>query len=150
MSGEPSKMKPTEENWDFFQRVARHHHRNRLAHADFAELRRALPLLKQLRILVLSNRNANESFSQGAQSRVSSSPVVRMWKRFQSGTDEHVPLAPRCDWWGSAMDIDDRSRVNRMDWLHDRLADIMSNITTFSLDPGEFSVQDIVDTDSGE
>ncbi|KAH7216435.1 hypothetical protein BKA60DRAFT_649135 [Fusarium oxysporum] len=129
MNGQPSKVKPSEEAWKLFNSIAEGHHDNRLAHADFDALKRALHRLKNLESLVVSNRMAAEYYSDGgAQSRVSSSPVAKLWRRFDSETKEYVPLAPRCDWHPTTQGLQDRTPVNTMDWLDDRLVyDITKN-----------------------
>ncbi|KAF4955601.1 hypothetical protein FGADI_4436 [Fusarium gaditjirri] len=119
MNGEPSDIKPSEEAWKLFSSTAQGHHENRLAHADFDALKRALPLLKNLKSLVLSNRMVDDRFSEGAQSSVSSSPVVKMWRRFEG--EGYLPLPPRCDWHPTTQGLQDRTPVNTMDWLDDRL-----------------------------
>ncbi|RKL50137.1 hypothetical protein BFJ70_g1303 [Fusarium oxysporum] len=72
---------------------------------------------------------AAEYYSDGgAQSRVSSSPVAKLWRRFDSERKEYVPLAPRCDWHPTTQGLQDRTPVNTMDWLDDRLVyDITKN-----------------------
>ncbi|KAF5679332.1 hypothetical protein FCIRC_6177 [Fusarium circinatum] len=126
MYREPSKVKPSEKAWKLFSSTAQGHHENRLAHADFDALKRALPRLKNLRSLVLTNRMADDLFSEGAQSSVSSSPVVKVWRRFE--TEVYLPLAPRCDWHPTTQGLQDRTPVNTMDWLDDGLVfDITKN-----------------------
>ncbi|KAF5684287.1 hypothetical protein FDENT_6792 [Fusarium denticulatum] len=119
MNGEPSKVKPSEGAWKLFSSTAQGHHENRLAHADLDALKRALPRLKNLQSLVLTNRMADDRFSEGAQSSVSSSPVVKVWRRF--GKEGYLPLVPRCDWHPTTQGLPDRTPVNTMDWLDDRL-----------------------------
>ncbi|SCV51360.1 uncharacterized protein FFFS_09887 [Fusarium fujikuroi] len=119
MNREPSKVKPCEEAWELFSSTAQGHHENRLAHADFDALKRALPGLKNLKTLVLTNRMADDRFSEGAQSSVSSSPVVKVWRRFER--EGYLPLVPRCDWHPTTQGLQDRTPVNTMDWLDDRL-----------------------------
>ncbi|KAF5722185.1 hypothetical protein FMUND_3107 [Fusarium mundagurra] len=138
MRDEPSKVVPTKEGWELFRCIAVGHHENRLAHADVEALKTALPRFKRLERLVVSNRNANDSFSEGAQSHVSSSPVVRKWRLFQAEHDEIVPLAPRSDWQASGLGIRDRSRVNTLDWFAEHLNGIMSNLYYFTLGSEEF------------
>ncbi|KAJ4025961.1 hypothetical protein NW761_011787 [Fusarium oxysporum] len=129
MNGQPSKVKPSEEAWKLFNSIAEGHHDNRLAHADFDALKRALHRLKNLESLVVSNRMTAEYYSDGgAQSRVSSSPVAKLWRRFDSERKEYVPLAPRCDWHPTTQGLQDRTPVDTMDWLDDRLVyDITKN-----------------------
>ncbi|CCT69103.1 uncharacterized protein FFUJ_08040 [Fusarium fujikuroi IMI 58289] len=119
MNREPSKVKPCEKAWELFSSTAQGHHENRLAHADFDALKRALPGLKNLKTLVLTNRMADDRFSEGAQSSVSSSPVVKVWRRFER--EGYLPLVPRCDWHPTTQGLQDRTPVNTMDWLDDRL-----------------------------
>ncbi|KAI1032821.1 hypothetical protein LB504_006279 [Fusarium proliferatum] len=119
MIREPSKVKPCEEAWELFSSTAQGHHENRLAHADFDALKRALPRLKNLQSLVLTNRMADDRLSEGAQSSVSSSPVVKVWRRFER--EGYLPLVPRCDWHPTTQGLQDRTPVNTMDWLDDRL-----------------------------
>ncbi|KAI1017126.1 hypothetical protein LB505_001980 [Fusarium chuoi] len=119
MNREPSKVKPCEEAWELFSSTAQGHHENCLAHADFDALKRALPRLKNLQSLVLTNRMADDRFSEGGQSSVSSSPVVKMWRRFER--EGYLPLVPRCDWHPTTQGLQDRTPVNTMDWLDDRL-----------------------------
>ncbi|KAF5541144.1 hypothetical protein FNAPI_10318 [Fusarium napiforme] len=138
MNDEPSKVIPTREGWELFRCTAMSHHDNRLAHADAKALKAALPHFQKLERLVVSNRNANDNFSEGAQSRVSSSPVVRKWRRFQAEHGETVPLAPKCDWQASGFGIDDRSRVNTLDWFAEYLNSIMSNIYAYTQGSDEF------------
>lgn len=138
MRGRPSKVNPTKEGWELLRSIAQWHHENRLTHADFEALKAALPHFKKLERLVVSNRNANDSFSEGAQSCVSSSPVVQKWRRFQAEEHESVPLAPRCDWQASGLGMNDRSRVNTLDWFVEFLGDIMSNLYAFTLEHDEF------------
>ncbi|SCV30446.1 uncharacterized protein FFB14_03051 [Fusarium fujikuroi] len=126
MNQEPSKVKPCEEAWELFSSTAQGHHENRMAHADFDALKRALPGLKNLKTLVLTNRMADDRFSEGAQSSVSSSPVVKVWRRFER--EGYLPLVPRCDWHPTTQGLQDRTPVNTMDWLDDRLVmDITKN-----------------------
>ncbi|KAF5581690.1 hypothetical protein FPANT_8811 [Fusarium pseudoanthophilum] len=128
MNQDPSTVKPSEEAWKLFSSTAEGHHQNRLTHADFDALKRALPRLKNLQSLVLTNRMADDRFSEGAQSSVSSSPVVKVWRRFSSETGEYLPLVPKCDWHPTTQSLEDRTPVNTMDWLDDRLViDITKN-----------------------
>ncbi|KAH7203550.1 hypothetical protein DER44DRAFT_867752 [Fusarium oxysporum] len=151
MRGRPSKVNPTKEGWELLRSIAQWHHENRLTHADFEALKAALPHFKKLERLVVSNRNANDSFSEGAQSCVSSSPVVQKWRRFQGEEHESVPLAPRCDWQASGLGMNDRSRVNTLDWFVEFLGDIMSNLYAFTLEHDElFTDGSIVRTDKFE
>ncbi|PNP61084.1 hypothetical protein FNYG_14172 [Fusarium nygamai] len=138
MRDEPSEVVPTGEGWELFRCTAAWHHENRLAHADVEALKAALPRFKKLERLVVSNRNANDTFSEGAQSRVSSSPVVRKWRLLQAEHGEIVPLAPRCDWQASGFGIDDRSRVNTLDWFAEYLNSIMSNLYAYTHGSEEF------------
>ncbi|RBQ74102.1 hypothetical protein FVER14953_09335 [Fusarium verticillioides] len=152
MRDEPSKVVPTREGWELFRMTAMWHHDNRLAHADVRALKEALPHFKKLERLVISNRNAIDDFSEGAQSRVSASPVVRKWRRFQTEHGQIAPLAPRCDWQASGLGIWDRSRVNTLDWFMEHLSDIMSNLYYFTLGSEDFFSEMIFvgDTEFGE
>ncbi|KAF5548777.1 hypothetical protein FPHYL_9837 [Fusarium phyllophilum] len=67
MRDEPSEVVPTREGWELFRLTAMWHHDNRLAHADVKALKEALPRFKKLERLVVSSRNANDNFSEGAQ-----------------------------------------------------------------------------------
>ncbi|KAF5578788.1 hypothetical protein FPCIR_11440 [Fusarium pseudocircinatum] len=128
MNGQPSKVKPSKEAWELFNSIAQGHHENRLAHADLDALKRALPRFKNLESLVVSNRMATEYYSDGAQSTDSSSPVAKLWRRFDSERGELVPLVPKCDWHPTTQRLEDRTPVNTMDWLDDRLVlDITKN-----------------------
>ncbi|KAF5614164.1 uncharacterized protein FSUBG_44 [Fusarium subglutinans] len=128
MNGQPSKIEPSKEAWKLFNSTAQGHHENRLAHADFDALKRALPRFKSLETLVVSNRMATEYYSDGAQSTDSSSPVAKLWRRFDCETEEFVPLVPKCDWHPTTQGLHDRTPVNTMDWLDDRLVfDITKN-----------------------
>ncbi|KAF4502301.1 hypothetical protein FAGAP_1486 [Fusarium agapanthi] len=113
MSREPSKVKPSEEAWKLFSSTAQGHHENRLAHADFDALKG-------------TSTTQESSEPQGAQSSVSSSPVVKVWRRFE--TEVYLPFVPRCDWHPTIQGLQDRTPVNTMDWLADRLVfDITKN-----------------------
>lgn len=118
----------TEPDKDFhalYKSVLRGHHTNRQRHADISALKRALPLFKSLRSLVISNRTADdcEGIFEGAQSEESSSPVVKMWRRLGDSKQERPPFPPRCDWltpWnehGPSV----RAEMMQPDWYHDRL-----------------------------
>ncbi|KAF4338381.1 phosphate-repressible phosphate permease [Fusarium beomiforme] len=121
-NGSLSKVKPTKEDWELFNSIVQGHHENHLAHADFEALREALTRLKELQRLAISNSQANEYFSDRcAQSHHSSNPVAKMWRRFDSEREEYVPLPPRCDWHPTTAGLEDRSPVNTMDWLDERL-----------------------------
>ncbi|KAK7425973.1 hypothetical protein QQZ08_007555 [Neonectria magnoliae] len=112
---------PNKTLWELFMLVFKGHHENRLAHADISALKDALPKMRSLRSLVITNRTADEEHATGAQSRESSSPVVKMWRRLGTQRRERQPFPPRCDWWtawGSTV-----SRVDdfTLDWLDDEL-----------------------------
>ncbi|KAF4427404.1 hypothetical protein FACUT_9635 [Fusarium acutatum] len=121
MNGQPSKVKPSKEAWKLFDSIAQDDHENRLAHAEFDALKRALPRFKNLESLVVCNRMATEYYSDGAQSRDSSSPMAKLWRGFDSEREEFVPLVPKCDWHPTTQGLQDRTPVNTMDWLDDRL-----------------------------
>ncbi|KAF4502302.1 hypothetical protein FAGAP_1487 [Fusarium agapanthi] len=118
----------TEPDKDFhalYKSVLKGHHTNRRRHADIIALRRALPLFKSLRSLVISNRTADDSdlLDLGAQSEQSSSPVVKMWRRLGVAKQERPPFAPRCDWaipWHEH-DLGARAETMQLDWYHDKL-----------------------------
>ncbi|KAF5634666.1 hypothetical protein F52700_5859 [Fusarium sp. NRRL 52700] len=152
MIGKPSKVVPAREGWEFLRRTVMWHHENRLGHADLEALKAALPHFKKLERLVVSNRNANDKFSEGAQSSVSSSPMVQKWRLFQAEQDELVPLAPRCDWQASGLGMRDKSRVNTLDWFVEYLDAIMSNVYYFTLGEEEFFMDGsaVVQTDKYE
>ncbi|KAF5581689.1 hypothetical protein FPANT_8810 [Fusarium pseudoanthophilum] len=108
-----------------YKSVLRDHHANRRGHTDIAALKRALPLFKSLRSLVISNRTADdcEGIFEGAQSEESSSPVVKMWRRLGVSKQERPPFPPRCDWvtpWYEN-ETEDRAEVMNLDWFRDRL-----------------------------
>ncbi|KAF5541145.1 hypothetical protein FNAPI_10319 [Fusarium napiforme] len=115
------------EHWGLFDSVLKGHHENRLARADYHALKQALPHLKRLRSLVLTNRTANDSidddFREGAQSLESSSPTFKFWRRFDSKRDEPVSFAPRCDWVPTGQGLRNKMPIYGMDWLDDRLTD---------------------------
>ncbi|CAG7559532.1 unnamed protein product [Fusarium equiseti] len=94
------------------------HHENRLAHADIAALKKALPKMKSLRSLVVTNCTVYEN-------RQSGSPLARMWRSIPQPSSAPswrrwgaIPLAPRCDWMPHLESADD---VYSLDWLDDRL-----------------------------
>ncbi|KAF4986183.1 hypothetical protein FDECE_16086 [Fusarium decemcellulare] len=114
---------PDKELWELFMSVYKGHHENRLAHADIKALKQALPNLKSLRSLIITNRNADEMHHAGAQSEDSSSPVVKMWRRVGTERRERPPFPPRCDWWaawGKPMERTDENMFS-LDWLDDEL-----------------------------
>lgn len=119
----------SKEHWELFNTILKGHHENRLAHADYHALKQALPHLKRLRSLVLSNRIPNDGvkddipFQKGAQSLESSSPVFKFWKRFESMAHYEVPFAPRCDWLPTGKGLLDKTPIYGMDWLDDRMTD---------------------------
>ncbi|KAM5353533.1 hypothetical protein ACJ41O_000183 [Fusarium nematophilum] len=114
---------PDKELWEMFMRVFKGHHDNRLAHADVEALKDALPRMKSLRSLVITNRTADERHSFGAQSEKSSSPIVKMWRRFGTERRERPPFPPRCDWWAAWGSPMPRTMENMfsLDWLDDEL-----------------------------
>lgn len=122
---EPGRVwaeEPDKAFYDLFMSVFEPHHRNRLAHSDVKALREALPMMKALRSIVLTNRTADESPLTGAQSQESSSPTVRWWRRFGEDRRERPPFPPRCDWWSGWMDAPNSSEAFwSMDWLNDEL-----------------------------
>ncbi|EWY91962.1 hypothetical protein FOYG_08879 [Fusarium oxysporum NRRL 32931] len=97
-SGRIWSDKPHKEFWTLYNAVLQCHHENRRNHADINALRKALPLFKSLRSLVISNRTADDCFDSGVQSEESSSPVVKMWRRLGASKLERPPFPPRCDW----------------------------------------------------
>ncbi|KAF5722184.1 hypothetical protein FMUND_3106 [Fusarium mundagurra] len=113
------------EHWELFDSILKGHHENRLARADYHALKQALPYLKRLRSLVLTNRTANKhiahGFQEGAQSLESSSPIFKFWRRFESKAHYRVPFAPRCDWVPTGQGLLDKTPIYGMDWLDDRL-----------------------------
>ncbi|PNP61083.1 hypothetical protein FNYG_14171 [Fusarium nygamai] len=126
-SGNWSDCDEPKEHWELFDSILKGHHENRLARADYHALKQALPHLKRLRSLVLTNRTANDGidddFQEGAQSLESSSPVCKFWKRFESKRDYPVSFAPRCDWLPTGKGLLDKTPIYGMDWLDDRLTD---------------------------
>ncbi|EXK40720.1 hypothetical protein FOMG_07472 [Fusarium oxysporum f. sp. melonis 26406] len=114
---------PDEDFWTLYKSVLHGHHENRRSHADINALKNALPLLKSLRSLVVTNRTADECFDSGAQSDESSSPVVKMWWRLAASKKEWPPFPPKCDWvtpWNEH-EAEDGEDPMHMDWLHDEL-----------------------------
>ncbi|KAG5811409.1 hypothetical protein H9Q74_005088 [Fusarium xylarioides] len=116
------------EHWELFDSILKGHHENRLARADYHALKQALPYMKRLRSLVLTNRTANDGidddFQEGAQSLESSSPTFKFWKRFESKRDyPPVSFAPRCDWLPTGQGLLNKTPIYGMDWLDDRLTD---------------------------
>ncbi|KAF4969223.1 hypothetical protein FSARC_3526 [Fusarium sarcochroum] len=112
---------PDKELWDLFMSVFQGHHENRLAHTDINTLKKALPSFKSLRSLVVTNRNADDEHLTGAQSRQSTSPVVKMWKRYGTERRERPPFPPRCDWIAGWARPSNRTPVLTLDWLGDEL-----------------------------
>ncbi|RBR15543.1 hypothetical protein FVER53590_26009 [Fusarium verticillioides] len=120
-------MTPWPAFWKLFNSIQKGHHENRLARADYHALKQALPHLKRLESLVLTNRTANDGidngFQQGAQSLESSSPVFKFWRRFESKTYYPVSFAPRCDWVPTSKSLLDKTPIYGIDCLDDRLTD---------------------------
>ncbi|KAH7203551.1 hypothetical protein DER44DRAFT_867756 [Fusarium oxysporum] len=110
--------KPHKEFWTLYNAVLQGHHENRRSHADINALRKALPLFKSLRSLVISNRTADDCFDSGAQSEESSSPVVKMWRRLGVSKLERPPFPPRCDW---VVGWDELAGAMYPDWFYDEL-----------------------------
>lgn len=108
---------------ELFMSVFERHHHNRRTHADLAALKDALPRMNALYSLVLTNRTAHEAPASGAQSQDSSSPTVRMWRRFGTERKERPPFPPRCDWWAAWGSPMSRTYENMLtlDWLDDEL-----------------------------
>ncbi|KAJ4247119.1 hypothetical protein NW762_013257 [Fusarium torreyae] len=121
---------PDKELWHLFMSVFRGHHENRLAHTDIDALKQALPSFKSLRSLVVTNRNADDEDYTGAQSLESTSPVVKMWRRFGTQRRERPPFPPRCDWIEGWVQSSDRTPVLTLDWLDDQL---QKEIETYGL-----------------
>ncbi|KAH6962223.1 hypothetical protein BKA56DRAFT_736982 [Ilyonectria sp. MPI-CAGE-AT-0026] len=108
---------------ELFMSVFKLHHHNRRTHADLTALKDALPRMNGLHSLVLTNRTADEAPASGAQSQDSSSPTVRMWRRFGTERKERPPFPPRCDWWAAWGSPIPRTYENMLtlDWLDDEL-----------------------------
>lgn len=108
---------------ELFMSVFKLHHHNRRTHADLTALKNALPRMNGLHSLVLTNRTADEAPASGAQSQDSSSPTVRMWRRFGTERKERPPFPPRCDWWAAWGSPMPRTYENMLtlDWLDDEL-----------------------------
>ncbi|RKK20854.1 hypothetical protein BFJ65_g7547 [Fusarium oxysporum f. sp. cepae] len=117
-SGRIWSDKPHKEFWTLYNAVLQGHHENRRSHADINALRKALPLFKSLRSLVISNRTADDCFDSGAQSEESSSPVVKMWRRLGVSKLERPPFPPRCDW---VVGWDELAEAMYPDWFYDEL-----------------------------
>ncbi|KAF5684288.1 hypothetical protein FDENT_6793 [Fusarium denticulatum] len=114
---------PNKEFHNLFKSVLQGHHENRQSHADIIALKQALPLLKSLRSLVISNRTADDcsEIDSGAQSEESSSPVVRMWRRLGAAKRERPPFPPRCDWIAPWHEPGLRTEVMQFDFFNDEL-----------------------------
>ncbi|KAK7408717.1 hypothetical protein QQX98_009133 [Neonectria punicea] len=115
--------KPDKALHELFMSVFERHHHNRRSLADIGALMGALPRMEALRSLVLSNRTADDAPASGAQSQDSSSPTVRMWRRFGEKRNERPPFPPWCDWslaWGSPESRTHESILG-WDWLDDEL-----------------------------
>lgn len=117
-SGRIWSDKPHKEFWTLYNAVLQGHHENRRSHADINALRKALPLFKSLRSLVISNRTADDCFDSGAQSEEWSSPVVKMWRRLGASKLERPPFPPRCDW---VLGWDELAEAMYPDWFYDEL-----------------------------
>ncbi|PCD35952.1 hypothetical protein AU210_008507 [Fusarium oxysporum f. sp. radicis-cucumerinum] len=117
-SGRIWSDKPHKEFWTLYNAVLQGHHENRRSHADINALRKALPLFKSLRSLVISNRTADDCFDSGAQSEESSSPVVKMWRGLGVSKLERPPFPPRCDW---VVGWDELAEAMYPDWFYDEL-----------------------------
>ncbi|KAK2767399.1 hypothetical protein FQN54_003555 [Arachnomyces sp. PD_36] len=112
--------------YDLYVSTCEAHHKNRLSHADIKAMREALPKMKSLRSLVLSNRTADDKkHKDGSQTTICSSPTVKMWRRFGNG-EEMAPFPPSCGWCGSVDNPfpQDRRLEGELssDWLRDPLA----------------------------
>lgn len=81
-----------------FKETCEAHHENRLARADIAALHAALPGMTALKSIALSNRTADDDPPTGAQSKHSSSPTVKAWRRLGAELRQRPPFPPRCDW----------------------------------------------------
>ncbi|KAF5614166.1 uncharacterized protein FSUBG_46 [Fusarium subglutinans] len=112
---------PDKEFHNLFTSVLKGHHENRQSHADIIALKQAMPLFKSLRSLVISNRTADDDFDSGAQSEESSSPVVKMWRRFGATKQERPPFPPRCDWIAPWHEPGSRAEVMQLDFFNDDL-----------------------------
>ncbi|KAF5578787.1 hypothetical protein FPCIR_11439 [Fusarium pseudocircinatum] len=114
---------PNKEFHNLFKSVLRGHHENRQSHADLVALKQALPSFKSLRSLVISNRTADDcwEFDSGAQSKESSSPVVKMWRRLGSAKRERPPFPPRCDWIAPWHEPGSRTEAMQFDFFNDEL-----------------------------
>lgn len=113
-----SSMVVTKSMWEHFNSGIKGHHENRLAHADIAALKEALPKMKSLCSLIVTNCTPFES-------RRSNSPFARMWRSPPSGGGRRPswgerPWAPRCDWEPQIGDEPD-SEAYSLDWLDDRI-----------------------------
>ncbi|WAO91138.1 Hypothetical protein NCS54_00859100 [Fusarium falciforme] len=111
---------PDDELHALLVQVYQHHHSNRLSRSDISTLREALPRMTSLRTLVLTNRTADDTPAEGAQSRWNSSPVVKIWRQVGQSRRERPPFAPRVDWWHPIEDGEfDSDQVFGLDWLRD-------------------------------
>ena len=109
---------------DLYVSICEPHHKNRLAYADLTAMRDAVPKMKSLRRLVLSNRNVDDWQHEGAQSKLSSSPTVKLWRQFSTERRERAPFPPRCDWWEAWGGSQERRIPENMwaiDWFDDEL-----------------------------
>jgi hypothetical protein len=111
---------PDDELHALLVQIYQHHHSNRLSRSDISALREALPRMTALRTLVLTNRTADDTPAEGAQSKWNSSPVVKIWRQVGQRRRERPPFAPRVDWWHPIEDGDfDSDQVFGLDWLRD-------------------------------
>ncbi|RBR24668.1 uncharacterized protein FIESC28_02601 [Fusarium coffeatum] len=113
-----SSMVITKSMWEHFNSGIKGHHENRLAHADIAALKEALPKMKSLCSLIVTNCTPFED-------RQSDSPFARMWRSPPSGGGRRPswgerPWAPRCDWEPQLGDEPD-PKTYSLDWLDDRI-----------------------------
>ncbi|KAF5581691.1 hypothetical protein FPANT_8812 [Fusarium pseudoanthophilum] len=126
----PPSQESTLDHCELFNNILESHQKNRLAHADYHALKQALPRLKRLRSLVLSDRNAENDgstlfqkrphFETGGQSLELSSPTAKLGKRLQSKNYVYVPLAPGFDSPSTGNGLADKASVNRIDWSGDQ------------------------------
>lgn len=109
-----------------FKETCEAHHENRLARADIAALHAALPGMTALKSISLSNRTADDDPPTGAQSKHSSSPTVKAWRRLGAELRQRPPFPPRCDWRQGRTFPSERNDaffddILMLDWLHDEL-----------------------------
>lgn len=105
-------------DWEIFNSFLKGHHENRLGRTDIKALNLALPHLKSLRSLVITNRRPCEHWDDGAQSLVSMSPFA---KKIACHTESIFnglsTLFPRCDWKPDP--YESNPLLNTFDWLDD-------------------------------